>query len=129
MGKLDPKAKDKIKGPSWDNLRENFDLMCDQLLAVSPNARGILVTIYVKFTVDNGAMSPVYAVIWIKNSKELILGLALPDEVTSKKLGPAPPRTNYRGLTKYFTLEQGEDVPLELSEWAKEAYKCVHKRK
>jgi hypothetical protein len=52
----------------------------------------------------------------------LVVGLALPEEYEAAGLGPAPPTMMYKGLTKYFVVEQGGMVPKSLAEWAKTAY-------
>jgi hypothetical protein len=53
----------------------------------------------------------------------LIVGLALPEDYEAEELGPALPGTMYKGLTKYFVVEQGGVVPRGLAEWAKTAYR------
>ena len=44
---------------------------------------------------------------WLKNSKRLIVGLALPEEYEAEGLGPRLPGTMYKGLNKYFVVERG----------------------
>jgi hypothetical protein len=80
---------------------------------------------YVKFTVDGEPESHVFAAIWLKSSKRLVVGLALPENYEAVQLGPAPPKMVYKGLTKYFAVEQGGTVPQELIEWAALAYRNV----
>ena len=71
-------------------------------------------TTYVKFTVHAAPQSPVFAAIWLKSSKRLIVGLALPEEYEAEELGPAPPGTMYKGLDKYFVVERGGAMPRAL---------------
>ncbi len=122
MGELSQRIIAKVSGPAWEQLRGHFMQMARLLLAVSPDADSELMTTYVKFTVDAAPQSPVYAAVWLKNSKRLIVGLALPTEYEAAELGPALPGTMYRGLTKYLVVERGSAVPKGLAEWAKTAY-------
>ena len=91
-------------------------------MAVSPDADSELMSTYVKFTIHSASQSPVYAAIWLKSSKRLIVGLALPEEYEAEELGPSLPGTMYKGLTKYFVVERGSAVPTGLAEWATTAY-------
>ena len=68
------------------------------LLAVSADADSELMTSYLKFTVHSDLQSPVYGAVWLKNSKRLIVGLALPEEYEADGLGPALPGTTYKGV-------------------------------
>jgi len=120
--RLDSRAIDRLDGPNWQRLRPLFEEVSSALLSVSPNARGELTTIYVKFGSPSETAGEPYAVVWIKKSTEMVVGLALPDEVTSPLLGPPPPRHKYTGLTAYLTMKPGDAVPAELSTWAKIAF-------
>jgi hypothetical protein len=112
----------KVSGPAWEPLRGNFIKMGRALLAVSPQASAELFTTYVKFRIDSDLNGSVYAAIWLKTSKRLIVGLALPEDYAAEGLGPALPGTTYKGLTKYFVVERGSAVPKGLVEWAALAY-------
>jgi len=112
----------KVSGPAWESLRGQFMQIARLLLAVSPAADSELMTTYVKFTVHSDPQSRVFAAIWLKSSKRLIVGLALPEECEAAELGPALPGTMYRGLNKYFVVERGSAVPAGLAEWAGQAY-------
>jgi hypothetical protein len=96
--------------------------MARLLLAAAPDADSELFTTYVKFTINTAPQSPVFAAIWLKSSKRLVVGLALPEEYEAEELGPAPPTMMYKGLTKYFIVERGNAVPKGLAEWAGLAY-------
>ena len=122
MGILSQRILAKVSGPAWEQLRGQFMQIARSLLAVSPDADSELMTSYVKFTVHNDAGSPVFAAVWLKNSKRLIVGLALPKDYEAKGLGPSLPGTMYKGLNKYFVVEQGSAVPKGLAEWAGLAY-------
>ena len=125
MGNLSSKVIDKVAGPSWDGNREKLMDIFNTLLSVSPDTRGELATSYVKCTVTDQVVSPVFAVVWIKTSKKITIGLALPESFESDKPVAAPPGTVYKGLTGYFTLTEDDDVPFELTHWADMAYNSV----
>jgi hypothetical protein len=115
----------KVSGPAWEQLRGPFIHIGRLLLSVSPTADSELFTTYVKFTINSDTKSPAYAAVWLKCSKRLIVGLALPADFEAEALVPALPGTMYKGLTKYFVVERGEKVPSSLGEWAKLAYQIV----
>jgi hypothetical protein len=121
MGELSQHTIAKVSGPVWDQLRGQFVQVGRLLLAVSAEAESELFTTYVKFKIASDLNSPVYAALWFK-SKQLIVGLALPEDYEAEALGAALPGTMYRGLTKYFVVERGGVVPKGLSEWARVAY-------
>lgn len=122
MGELSQRIIAKVSGPAWEQLRGQFMRTAQLLLDVSPDANSEFLVTYVKFTTDSEPRSPAYAAVWLKNSKRLIVGLALPEEYDALELGPALPGTAYKGLTKYFVVERGGVVPKELAEWAGLAY-------
>ena len=122
MGELSQHTIAKVSGPAWEQLRGQFMQIARLLLAVSPDAGSELFTTYVKFTVHATLQSPVFAAVWYKNTKRMIVGLALPEEYEAEGLGPALPGTMYKGLMKYFVVEQGGVVPKGLAEWAALAY-------
>jgi hypothetical protein len=122
MGVLSQRIIAKVSGPAWESLRGDFLQIARSLLAVSPAADSELMTTYVKFALNVTPQSPVYAAVFLKSSKRLIVGLALPEEYEAEELGPALPGTMYKGLTKYFVVECGDVMPKSLAEWASLAY-------
>ncbi len=122
MNALSQRIIAKVSGPAWEQLRGQFMQIARSLLAVSPDADSELMTTYVKFTVHAAPQSRVFAAIWLKSSKRLVVGLALAEECEAAELGPALPGTMYRGLNKYFVVERGGVIPKGLAEWAKIAY-------
>jgi hypothetical protein len=122
MGELSQHTIAKVSGPAWEQLRGQFMQISRLLLAASPDADSELMTSYVKFTVHTAPQSRVFAAIWLKSSKRLIVGLALPEEYDADELGPSLPGTMYKGLNKYFVVEHGGVVPKGLAEWAGLAY-------
>jgi hypothetical protein len=122
MGELSQHTIAKVSGPAWESLRGQFMQISRLLLAVSPDADSELMSTYVKFTSHSASQSPVYAAIWLKSSKRLIVGLALPEEYEAVELGPSLPGTMYKGLNKYFVVERGSAVPTGLADWATIAY-------
>jgi hypothetical protein len=122
MGELSQRIIAKVSGPTWEQLRGQFMQTARLLLDVAPDADSDLRSTYVKFAINSDPKSPAYAAIWLKTSKRLIVGMALPEEYIAQELGPALPGTAYRGLTKYFVVERGGGVPEGLAEWAGLAY-------
>jgi len=122
MGELSQRIIAKVSGPAWEQLRGQFMQIARLLLAVSPEAESELFTTYVKFRSGADLNSPVYAAVWFKSSKRLIVGLSLPEDFRAEALGPAWPGTMYKGLTKYFIVERGGAVPPALAKWVQLAY-------
>jgi len=125
MGNLDPRAVERVSGNAWDDLRDLFNGVSDALLGVSDSACGELTTIYVKYKPSPNPSAPVYAVVWVKSSKQMIVGLALPEGTTHSALGKAPQGTKYKGLTKYLMIRPGDTIPDEFPEWARIAFDRV----
>ena len=128
MGTISDKALKKVAGPAWDPIRSQFHSITKTLLSVSPESFAELTTIYIKFTVTNAASSPVYAVIWVKSSKSLDVGIAMPEGVVVEGLGPAPKGMQYKNLTGYFQVEPGQCIPTDLGRWAEQAYSYLKKQ-
>jgi hypothetical protein len=122
LERISQDAIQRVNGPSWAPLRQAFITISEVLLGVSEEAFGVLTTIYVKYQMTNSPNSGVYAVAWLKDSKQIVVGLSLPEDYESELLGPAPPRSNYKGITRYFTVRPGESVPDELCQWATAAF-------
>lgn len=120
--RLDEKAVQRVSGPTWTPLRPHFFRICQKLLAVAPNAASRLTTIYVKFAI-NSEMTDVFAVVWIKNSRQVVVGLAMPDNFYDSGLSLPPEGYAYKGLTKFFIVTHEDLVPEELAAWAKAAYR------
>jgi len=125
--RLDPRAIEKMSGPAWHELRPSFDQLCEALLDVSSDAKGELTTIYIKFTAPETENQP-FAVLWIKKTTELTLGLALPDDLKAPQLAGPPKGCKYAGLTKYLVLRIGDDLPAEIQRWSKKAYDTVRNK-
>jgi hypothetical protein len=123
-GVLTQRARDKLDTPQWKSLRDLFLQVSEIILGVSPDAQGDLAGSYMKFTTGPHPTSAAYAVVWLKVSapKRLIFGLALPEDFEAEGLGPSPERIFYKGLTKFFVIEEGQTVHERLSDWAKRAY-------
>lgn len=119
MTQLDPRAVERVSGPSWQALKPAVLEIGDALLGASGNARNNLTTIYVKFEREDGS---VYAVMWIKKSTQAVVGMALPENTKHERLHDAPKGMTYPGLTRYFTIHGGDEVPGELSAWARVAF-------
>jgi hypothetical protein len=122
MGEMSQRIIAKVSGPAWGQIRGQFMQVARMLLAVSPEASSELVTTYVKFTTTSDPQTRIFAAVWLKSSKRLIVGLSLPEDYEAAALGPPLPGTMYKGLTKYFVVERGGAVPRGLAEWAGLAY-------
>ncbi|MDB4372727.1 hypothetical protein N9Z53_03020 [Mariniblastus sp.] len=122
--RLDVKAVKKVSGAAWECLRKDFFEIANTLLSVSADSKSELTTIYVKFLPTNGA-ADVFAVVWIKSSKKIVVGLALPESIESSCFVAAPQGTKYRGLTKYFVVTEDAPIPSELTDWACSAFQNV----
>ena len=119
MGELSQRIIAKVSGPAWEQLRGHFMQIARSLLAVSPDADSELMTTYVKFTVHAAPQSRVFAAIWLKSSKRLIVGLALPEEYEAEELGPSLPGTMYKGLNQILrrgTRRRGAEGPCRMGE-------------
>lgn len=119
--RLDSRAIDRVSGPSWEPLRSVFLDVSRIFLGVAPEAQSQLTTIYVKFSTGSDGTN-VFAVVWLRSSKEIVIGFSIPTDFHASQLGDAPPKTKYKGLTRYLSLNPGQPIPLELGEWARLAY-------
>ena len=124
MSGLDDRTLAKVGGPAWDDLRPVFMHVSESLLAMSNSARGELTTIYVKF-MSNETRNIPFAVVWLRKSSELTIGLAVPDFVKSKEFVKMPKGCKYARLTRYLVLTTGTGVPEEFDSWALTAYRHV----
>ena len=122
--RMDPRALERVGGPSWRKIRPLFDRVSDLLLSVSATARGELTTIYVKF-LDQETQPQPYAVLWIKKASEMVLGLALPNDATSPYFTQAPRGYGYKGLTKYVAIHEDDEIAPDLTHWVQVAYAHV----
>src|SRR5262249_42818521 len=123
--RLDSRAVERVSGPAWEGLRDSFFSVSQTLLNVSAEAESELTTIYVKFRTKAGPLGKVFAVVWLKKSAELVVGLALPDGVQDDFLTQAPPAHKYPGLNAYFRIRPGEALPSPIKSWAKAAFDHV----
>lgn len=119
--RLDQRARERIGGPAWDAIRSVISTVHSALVSPSGTSLGELTTIYVKYLDPAVGASP-YAVMWIKKSSSLVVGLALPTTATSPLFVSAPAGCKYAGLTKYLCFSAGDAVPSQLPSWAFEAY-------
>lgn len=119
LDRLDARAIARINGPAWTDLRAKILGAAESLLSVSPNARGTLTTIYVKFERSDGT---VYAVMWIRTARQLVIGLSLPETIRSVRLGPPTQGMKYPNLTGYLSISAGDDLPTEFQDWANAAF-------
>lgn len=126
--RLDPRAVSRISGDAWQSMRPVFDRLNDALLSASPTATGVLTTIYIKYASPETNAQP-YAVVWVKKSTEIVVGLALPSDFRADGLVDAPRVYKYAGLTKYLVLGKGAELPPSFGDWVREAYFHICARK
>lgn len=122
--RMDPRALERVSGPSWRKMRPLFDQVSGLLLSVSATARGELTTVYVKF-LDQETRPQPYAVLWIKKASEMVLGLSLPNEAGLPYFTHAPRGYGYKGLTKYVVIHEDDEIAPDLTHWVQVAYAHV----
>lgn len=125
MGDLPQHVIAKVSGLAWEPLRGQFMEIGRLLMNVSSDTNCELFGSYARFTVSIAPKSQPHAAVWLKTNRRLIVGLALPEAYEAEELGPAPPGTVYKGLTKYVTIERGGVVSKRFTDWAKMAYQNV----
>ena len=127
MERLDNRAIERIKGPAWDPLRLQFESIHNSLIATSPYVFGTLTTIYVKYTNSELNGAP-FAVIWIKKSTELVIGLSLPKPFLDSGLISPPNGFKYNGLTGYVVIKASGEIPKNFTIWSNLAYEFALKQ-
>lgn len=125
MPQHDPLIESKLATKGWDSLRPTFQHIHQILIGTSPTVSSKAETVYIKYRIQEGVFADVFAVVWVRTTKQLITGLALPPGYQHSILGPPPPRTYYPPLNSYFTLTAGQPIPEPLAEWAQGAFKFV----
>jgi hypothetical protein len=125
MGDLPQYVVAKVSGPAWEPLRGQFMEIGRLLMNVSSDTNCEWFGCYARFTASIVQKSQPYAAVWLKTNRRLIIGLALPEAYEVEELGPAPPGTVYKGLTKYLTVESGGVVSDKFADWARLAYQNV----
>jgi hypothetical protein len=125
LSRLDPRAIKKVSGPAWVPLRQLFLDMSEALLDVADTTAGSLTTIYVKYQVDSSPSAPVFAVAWIKTSREIVVGLSMPPDDLPDDLFPPIAGMVYPALTGYVVLRPGDSLPKGFRTWARAAYGCA----
>ena len=121
---FDDKATARLSGRAWDAIRPKLAAINGALLSVSPTAKGELITIYIKYMTAETGQQP-FAVLWVKTASEIVLGLALPPDFPTPNVETPQKKISYKGLTKFFRLGVGHEVPDKLCVWAEAAYRNV----
>jgi len=103
-------------------LPQQFKVRQQCLLSLGGDITAELTTIYVKYKYSPDAMSEIFAVVWVKNTTQIVVGLAFPEDKIPSELSPAPARHNYRPLNGYFVLRPGDALPASFPDWARQAY-------
>ena len=125
MQQLSEDAIKKVSGPSWVPLKQTFLDLSEALLSIDSTAIGELTTIYVKYLVPTSTEKKVYAVAWLKTSKSITVGLALPEDFEATELVSPPAGMKYPGLNRYLIILPGIALPDGLPRWAKIAHDSV----
>ena len=118
---LDVKAMDRVSGPAWKTIRPHFDGVNAALLQVSPTVRGELTRIYIKYTTAETGSQP-FAVMWVRSSSEIVIGLALPADFCVGEIRKPLKPIAYSGLTTYVCLSAKDELPTGIGAWSIAAY-------
>lgn len=122
MERVDERTIRRLNGPAWAKIRPLFKEVSDTLLSVCSTTWGELVTVYIKYASVTETDGQPYAVVWVRKSTEMVVGLSMPDSFRSAELTDAPPRHVYNGLTGYLRLTPGDPLPDEFGIWAAMAF-------
>jgi hypothetical protein len=125
MAKYDEVIEKKIGGPVWENIHGKLQNIIKELLDVDESAAPELSTIYIKFKIRDEPLAPVYAVLWIRSPKRVVLGIATHKTMPHKLVTDAPNRMKYTGLTSYLRITEDSEIPSELTDWIKDAFENV----
>jgi len=125
MAKHDEKIDKRINGPTWGSIREKLVDIQHILLSINESAASELTTIYAKYKVSEDPLSQVFAVMWLKTAKKVVLGLATPEKICHKDIVDAPNGMKYKGLTSYLEIKEDREIPEELKSWAMQAFENV----
>ena len=121
LERLDERAISRVNGAAWTLLRGSFFRVAKALLAVSPQTRSQLTTIYVKFCVDD-KLDTVYAVVWLKTSRQIVVGLNLSEEQRPLAVPRSMPGHAYKNLNAYFVIDPDDVMPNGLFDSIPAAY-------
>jgi hypothetical protein len=118
---LDMRATNRVSGPAWKTIKPHIDVVNAALLGVSPTSRGELTRIYIKYTTAETGCQP-FAVMWVRSSSEIVIGLALPPDFHIGKIRAPLKPIAYSGLTTYFCLSARDAFPAGIETWSAAAY-------
>jgi hypothetical protein len=125
LDRLDPRAAERVRGEAWNKVRPQFNTIHETLVSVSPTVTSELTTIYIKYASPKMVARP-FAVLWVKKSSELVLGLSLPADFHTDAIQFIETKLKYAGLTNYLKFGPGDEVPTALHELVAIAYKTAH---
>jgi hypothetical protein len=118
----DTRIAARISTKGWGALRPAFEEVHQSLLSADEGVTAELTTIYVKYKDGAQPNSPVFAVVWLKTTKRIDIGLALPDESFDVSLMQRPSSLRYPPLNSFITISPGDSVPERFAEWARVAF-------
>lgn len=122
LERLDTRAVERVRGEAWDKIRRQLNSVHDALISVSPCAAGELTTIYIKYATPETGPQP-FAVLWVKKSTELVLGLTLPADFASETVPFFSSSLKYTGLTRFLRFTPADEIPDSLKDLATAAYR------
>ncbi|MFZ2874283.1 MAG: hypothetical protein WAZ94_07345 [Phycisphaerales bacterium] len=109
--RLDPRAAAKISGAAWTRLRPLFLQVHHDLVACGAEVKSELTTIYVKYTRSSDERNAPFAVVWIKKSTELIVGVSAPADAVGSPWSSQLPGLQYAGLTAFLKVSDPSALP------------------
>lgn len=125
MAKHDVRIDAKVSGPTWDAIRKRVLAVHRGLIDVDASAASELTTIYVKYKVTDQPLGDVFGVMWVRFSKQVVLGLATPQKINDERVIDAPSGMAYPRLKTYVRIDEKEAVPADLGAWIQSAFAHV----
>lgn len=119
MGRDDPRIWEKLDSKGWDPLSPVFEKMHTCLLGLDEKVAAQRTTIYVNYKYEDLPFSKVFAVVWIRTIRHLLVALRLPEDTMRPPLEPPPAKFKYPPMNAYFQVNQGQQIPDQFSDWAR----------
>ncbi len=114
--------EERVMGPVWSGVRAKILDVQQVLSTTDEHAAFEPSTIYVKCKTRDEPLAPVFAVIWMRSAREVVLGLATPEPIVHACAIAPPAKMKYKGLTTYVPITEAEPLPRELADWSRQAF-------